>query len=132
VAACGARGALACGGFGFARNAATTFDVFYWFQVTNYGVLYVVFDSAPSGSNHIDGWDLFLHVQWLLPNYFVATFSDESWREQAEKLFDSVHHLIRTKRAPPFVLGEGKLGVRRKMGSKLASEQDESALIPNI
>jgi len=31
VAACGARGAPpACGGFGFARNAATTFDVFYW------------------------------------------------------------------------------------------------------
>ncbi len=45
---CGA--SAACGGFGFARNTAATFDVFYWLQVTNYGVLYVLFDSAPSGS----------------------------------------------------------------------------------
>jgi hypothetical protein len=74
VAACGARGAPAGGGFGFARNTAATFDVFFWLQVTNYGVLYVPFDSAPSGSNHIDGWDLFLHVQMGSPNYFVAAF----------------------------------------------------------
>jgi hypothetical protein len=58
---------------GFARNTAT-FDVFYWLQVTNYGVLYVLFDSPPSGSNHIDVWDLCLHVQMASPYYFVATF----------------------------------------------------------
>jgi len=75
VAVCGARGAsAACGGLGFARNTAATFDVFYWLQVTNYGVLYVLFDSAPSGSNYIDVWDLCLHAQTASPNYFVATF----------------------------------------------------------
>jgi len=42
------------GGLGFAHNTAATFDVFYWLQVTNYGVLYVSFDSAPSGSNYIE------------------------------------------------------------------------------
>ena len=62
------------GGFGPARNTAATFDVFYWLQVTNYGVLCVLFDSAPSGSNYIDVWDLFLHLQMACPNYFVATF----------------------------------------------------------
>ena len=88
MAACGAP--LACGGFGFARNTAATFDVFYWLQVTNYGVLYVLFDSAPSGSNYIDIWDLCLHVQMASPNYFRSNgFRDESRREQAEKLFDS-------------------------------------------
>jgi hypothetical protein len=30
-------------GFGFALKTATTFDVFYWLQVTNYGVLYIPF-----------------------------------------------------------------------------------------
>jgi hypothetical protein len=70
-----ARGAGAsCGGFGFARNTAASFDVFYWRQVANYGVLYVLFDSAPSGSNYIDVWDLCLHVQMASPNYFVSTF----------------------------------------------------------
>ena len=65
VAVCGARGAsAACGGFGFARNTAATFDVFYWLQVTNYGVLDVLFDSAPSGSNV---WDLCLHAQTASP-----------------------------------------------------------------
>jgi hypothetical protein len=38
-----ARGASAFGGFGFALKTAATFDVFYWLQVTNYGVLYVLF-----------------------------------------------------------------------------------------
>jgi len=56
--------AVACGGFGFAAiRSPATFDIFYWRQVTNDGVLYVVFDSAPSGSNHIDAWDLSLHLQ---------------------------------------------------------------------
>jgi hypothetical protein len=53
----------ALGGFGPAGNSATTFDVFYWLQVTNYGVLYIPFDSAPSGSNYIDVWDGCLHTQ---------------------------------------------------------------------
>jgi hypothetical protein len=60
------RGAsAACGGF--APNTAATFDLFYWLQVTNYGVLYVLFNSAPSGSNCIDVWDLFLHAQTASP-----------------------------------------------------------------
>ncbi len=98
-----ARGAHAAfGGFGLARNTAT-FDVFYWLQVTNYGVRYVLFDSAPSGSNYIDIWDLCLHVQMASPNYFVATVLATSARgEQAEKLFDSVRDLMRTNRSPLF------------------------------
>jgi hypothetical protein len=74
------RGASAAfGGFGFALNTAPTFDVFYRLQVTNYGVLYVLFDSPPSGSNPVDVWDLCLHGQVASPNYFVAAgFSDES------------------------------------------------------
>ncbi len=60
VAACGACGAsAACDGFGFARNTAATFDVFYWLQVANFDVL---FDSAPSRSNYIDVWDLCIHA----------------------------------------------------------------------
>ena len=49
VAACGA--SAACGWFGFTLNTAAAFHVFYWFQVTNDGVLYIPFDSAPNGSN---------------------------------------------------------------------------------
>ena len=64
MATCGAPGALVCGGFGFARNTPATFDVFYRPQVTNYGVLYVLFDSAPGGSNYIDVWDLSFHPKW--------------------------------------------------------------------
>jgi hypothetical protein len=60
---------------GFARNTAS-FDVFYWLQVTNYGVRYVLFDSPPSGSNHIDVWDLCLHVQMASPNVFRSN----AWR----------------------------------------------------
>ena len=75
MATSGVPGALGCGGFGFAATRSpATFDIFYWLQVTNYGVLYVLFDSAPSGSNHIDARDLFLHLQMGSPNYFVATF----------------------------------------------------------
>jgi hypothetical protein len=64
VAASGA--SAACGGFGFARNTAATFDVFYRLQVTYYGLLYVFFDSAPSGSNYIDVWEC-LHGQTTSP-----------------------------------------------------------------
>ena len=46
MAACGA-----CDGFGFARNTATTFDVFYWQQVTNFDGL---LNSGPNGPDYID------------------------------------------------------------------------------
>jgi hypothetical protein len=66
VAACGACGACAaCDGFGFARNTATTFDVFYWLQVTNFDVL---LNSAPSGPDYIDIWGLCLHAQLFRSN----------------------------------------------------------------
>jgi len=64
MAARGVRGAPTRGGFGFARNTPATFDVFYRLQVTNYGFPYVLFDTAPGGSNHIDVWDLSLHLEW--------------------------------------------------------------------
>jgi hypothetical protein len=79
VAARGVSAAL--GGFGFALKTAATFDVFYWLQVTNYGVLYVSFDSAPSGSNYIDVWDLCLHAQTastIISSQPLATNPDES------------------------------------------------------
>ena len=53
-----ARGAGAsCGGFGFARNTATTFHVLCRLQVTNFSLL----KSAPDGVNYIDIRRLFLH-----------------------------------------------------------------------
>jgi hypothetical protein len=91
--ACGVRGA-ACDGFGLARNTATTFDVFYWLQVTNFDVFFdsvaprgadhfdilfdygvpnganhfdVLFDSAPNGPNHVDVWDFGIHVKNDVP-----------------------------------------------------------------
>ena len=67
MAACGA--CAACDGFGFARNTATTFDVFYWLQVTNFDVS--LFDPTPSRPDYIDILGLCLHA----PNYFVATFA---------------------------------------------------------
>jgi hypothetical protein len=64
--ACGARGASAArAGFGFALNAAATFDVFYWLQITNFDAL---FDSAPNGANHFDVWDLCIRTLNALPN----------------------------------------------------------------
>ena len=85
VAASGARGPPACDGFGLTRNTPT-FDVFYRLQVTNYRVLYVLFDSPPSGSNAVDVWDLCLHVQMDSPNCCVATvLATSPQREQAEK-----------------------------------------------
>jgi hypothetical protein len=93
--ACGVRGAsAACDGFGLARNTATTFDVFYWLQITNFDVFFdsvapsganhfdvlfdygvpnganhfdVLFDSAPNGANHVDVWDFGIHVKNDLP-----------------------------------------------------------------
>ena len=48
VAAC-----AVCDGFGFARNTATTFDVLYWLQVTNFDVL-VLLNSSPNGLDYIN------------------------------------------------------------------------------
>ena len=55
----------ACDGFGFARNTATTFDVFYWLQVTNFDVLV---NSAPNGLDYIDILGLCLHAQLFCSN----------------------------------------------------------------
>ncbi len=63
VAGCGA--CAACDGFGFARNTATTFDVFYWLQITNFDVL---LHSAPSGPDYIDILGLSLHAQLFRSN----------------------------------------------------------------
>jgi hypothetical protein len=96
-----ARGAgAAFGVFGFALKTAATFDVSYWLQVTNYGVLYVLFDSAPSGSNYIDVWDLCLHAQTASPIISSQRFSGESRREQAEKLFDCVRKSCAHNQSP--------------------------------
>jgi hypothetical protein len=42
-------------------RTAAAFDVLHWLQVTNNGLLDVVFDPAPRGSNYIDVWDWFIH-----------------------------------------------------------------------
>jgi hypothetical protein len=96
-----ARGASAAfDGFGFALKTAATFDVFYWLQVTNYGVLYVLFDSAPSGSNYIDVWDLCLHAQTASTIISSQRISDEFRRKQAEKLFDRVRKSYTHNQSP--------------------------------
>jgi hypothetical protein len=66
VVACGT--CAACDGFGFARNTATTFDVFYWLQVTNFDVR--LLNSAPNGPDYIDIVGLCLHAQ-LFRFHFV-------------------------------------------------------------
>jgi hypothetical protein len=63
-----ARGAsAACAGFGFARNTAATFDVFYWLQITNFDGL---LSSAPNGPDYIDiwGWCLHARIIHILPH----------------------------------------------------------------
>jgi hypothetical protein len=82
---CGVRGTCAaCNGFGFARKTAAPFDVFYWLQVTNFGVLFdsgtpnganhfdVLFDSAPKGANHFAVWDFGIHAKMDLAGEFIA------------------------------------------------------------
>jgi hypothetical protein len=60
-----------CDGFGIPRNAATTFDVFFWLQVTNFDVS--LLHSAPNGPDHTH---IVIFVLWLHgPNYLVATFA---------------------------------------------------------
>ena len=63
IGACGA--CAACDGFGFARNTAATFDVFYWLQVTNFDVL---LNSAPNGPDYIDILVWWLHAQLFRSN----------------------------------------------------------------
>ena len=75
MAASRAPASFACDGFGFAATRSpATFDIFHWVQVANYGLFYILFDSAPSGSNHIDVWDVSLHLQIVSAYYFVAPF----------------------------------------------------------
>jgi hypothetical protein len=59
-------GAL-CGCFGFALNTAATFDVFSRLEVTNDGRFYVVFESTPNGSEHIDVWIFWIRAQKVPP-----------------------------------------------------------------
>ena len=66
-AACATRRAV-----GFARNTASTFDVFYRLQVTNFDV--PLLQSAPNRPDYIDTLALWLHGQ-----LFVAAFALE-WR----------------------------------------------------
>ena len=60
-----ARGA--CAGFRCARTTATTFDVFYRLQVTNFGLL----KSAPNGLNYMDIRRLFPHGPCRLPHLLL-------------------------------------------------------------
>src|SRR5262245_10355965 len=63
---CGARdGCSVCDGFGFARNTAPTFDVFYWLQVTKFEVL---LNSAPNGLKYVDIFWVGLHIQLFRSN----------------------------------------------------------------
>jgi hypothetical protein len=59
--ACAASGA--CGGFGFALNAAATFDVCDRREVTNFDVLFA--SAAPNRSNYID---VCIHTRKSLPD----------------------------------------------------------------
>jgi hypothetical protein len=54
--------------FGIARDTDTTFDVFFWLQVTNFNVS--LLHSAPNGADHTH---IVIFVLRLHPNYFVAT-----------------------------------------------------------
>jgi len=66
VAGCAAR--AACAGFGFTRNTAATFDVFYWLQVTSFDV--PLLHAAPNGADYIDIFALWIHC-----HLFVAAFA---------------------------------------------------------
>ena len=70
VAARTARGTCAaCGGCGFARNAAApAFDVFFWLQVTNFDVS--LLHSAPNRADYSHIRRSVFHCQ-----LFVATFA---------------------------------------------------------
>jgi hypothetical protein len=96
----GTTGVLTCSGFKFAAiRPPATFDIFRRFQVTNYGVLDVLFDSAPSGSNHIDIWDLFLHLRIASTELFRGKVLARSpGRSKPKKVFDGVRDLMRTNR----------------------------------
>ena len=96
----GTTGALACGGFEFAAiRPPATFDIFHWLQVTNYGVLDVLFYSAPSGSNHIDIWDLFLHLRIASTELFRGKVLARSpGGSKPKKVFDGVRDLMPTNR----------------------------------
>jgi hypothetical protein len=89
----------ACDGFGFARNAATTtFDVFYWLQVTNFDGL---LNSAPNGPDYIDIWGLCLLPMGrqrlpTIQNFRAAEISSRQRVDPDEQIFFARHagHLI--------------------------------------
>ena len=60
----------ACGWFRFALNSAAAFDVFHRLQVTNYGLFYIPFESAPKGPNLIGVWVFCTHGQTAFHNLF--------------------------------------------------------------
>src|SRR5438093_6129902 len=77
VVACSARGAIACGGFGFARNTAATFDVFFWLQVTNFQVTnFGLLKSAPNRADYNDIRRSVLHNQLLVGTFALGCSTD--------------------------------------------------------
>jgi hypothetical protein len=104
VAACTARGTwAACGGFGFARNATTTtFDVFYWLQVTNFNVF---LKSAPNGADYIDIRRLLLHGRFRIADstQYSQRFFDPL------PLLDIAFVLVRLDRVARFILNGSSL-----------------------
>ena len=81
--ACGVlRASAACDGFGFARKGAAPFNVFYWFQITNFEALS---DLAPKGANHFDVWDFGIHAK-CPPDSIAFTMpfaQSQLWRRSA-------------------------------------------------
>jgi hypothetical protein len=65
----------AVGWFGYALNTAATFDVFLRLQITNDGLSYFLFESAPGGSKHIEAGLLLIHAQTVLSICFVLATS---------------------------------------------------------
>jgi len=116
----GAAGGVACGGFGFASNTPATFDVFCRLQITNNCFLYVLFDSAPSGPDCIDVWDLSLHRQMASPKLLRSDVLQTSrGGSKRKKVFAGVRDLIRINQSPLF---ENSNRNRLFAGSKTASK----------
>ena|SRR5882724_10609400 len=81
VAACTARRTCAaCGGCGFARNAAApAFDVFYWLQVTNFQVTnFGLLNSAPNRADYSHIRRSVLHSRYRIADLtqYAQRFSD--------------------------------------------------------
>ncbi len=110
------RASAACGGFGFARNTATTFDVFFWLQVTNFDVS--LLHSAPNGPDHTHIVIFVLGVHG--PNYFVATFALQCPTDpinanifSALPLFEIARVLVRFDHIASLIVNANDGGVRQ-------------------